>query len=229
MKTSRLFLISVAFLTFSCSIDVNNDFPDPYFPPNNCLDGQGSIVSETRMLADFHSVSSTIFADILVTQGPKEDVILEAQQNILRELKTSVVNGELRLTLNRCVDISRAVKVNITIPEIKSLKLIGVGDIIAQNEFDLADLNVALTGVGDFILEGTTTTLDITLTGVGDVKAFDLNSDMCDIDITGVGDAEVFVNDELDVTITGTGKVYYKGNPTINSNITGTGSIVDSN
>ncbi len=228
MKNSRLFLMFAALLTLSCSLDVNNDFPDN-FSPNSCLDGQGSIVSETRTLADFHSISSTIFADIHLTQGPKEDVIIEAQQNILGELKTTVVQGELRLTLNRCVDIIQPVKVLITIPEINNLTLTGVGDFIAKNDFDLTDLNVVLTGVGDFNLQGTTTTMDIMLTGVGNVKAFDLNSDMCDIDITGVGDAEVFVNDELNVTITGTGKVYYKGNPTITTDITGTGSIVDSN
>lgn len=140
-----------------------------------------------------------------------------------------MVNDELNLKLNRCEDISQAVKVHITVPEINSLTLTGVGDFIAQNDFDLTDLKIVLTGVGDFILKGTTTTLDITLSGVGDVKAFDINSDVCNIDITGVGDAEVFVVNELNVTITGAGKVYYKGNPTINSNITGTGSIVDSN
>ena len=228
MKTSRLFLLFVALLTLSCSVDVNNDFPDN-FSPNSCLDGQGSIVSETRLLADFHSINSTIFADIHLTQGPNEDIIIEAQQNILRELNTTVVEGELRLTLDRCVDIIQPVKVLITIPEINNLTLTGVGDFIAINDFDLTELNVVLTGVGDFNLKGTTTAMDITLTGVGDVKAFDLNSDMCDIDITGVGDAEVFVNDELNVTITGIGSLFYKGNPTITSNITGTGSIVDSN
>jgi hypothetical protein len=228
MKTSRLFLMFAALLTLSCSLDVNNDFPDN-FTPNSCLDGQGSIVSEIRTLADFHNISSTIFADIHLTQGPKEDVIIEAQQNILGELKTTVVQGELRLTLNRCVDIIEPVKVLITIPEINNLTLTGVGDFIAENDFDLTELNVVLTGVGDFNLQGTTTALDISLTGVGDVKAFDLISDMCDIVIAGVGEAEVFVNDELNVTITGTGKVFYKGNPTITSDITGTGSLVDSN
>lgn len=227
MKTIKFILVFVTLLSLSCSTDVNINPPN--FPPNNCLDGQGAIVSETRTTADFHSINSTIYADILLTQGPKEDVIIEAQQNILRELKTTIVNGELRLTLNRCVDILQAVKVHITIPEIRRLTLTGAGDIIAQNEFNLTDLNVTLTGAGDFMLQGITNTLDITLTGVGDVKAFDLNSDICDVRITGVGDTEVFVNDELNVTITGAGTVYYKGNPSITSNITGSGSIVDSN
>ncbi len=231
MKITRLLISAIVLLTMSCTSDINIDYHD-YFPDNssnNCLRGQGTIVSETRVLDDFHSIVSTIFADILITQGPKEDVIIEAQPNILRELKTEVVNGELRLRLNRCVNIAQAVKVHITIPEIRSLTMTGVGDIIAQNEFDSNELKIVLTGVGDFNLIGLTKTLDITLTGVGDIKSFGLNSDTCDVNITGVGDVELFVNDELNVTITGTGTIFYKGNPTINSTITGSGSVVDAN
>ncbi|MCP4975078.1 MAG: DUF2807 domain-containing protein [Maribacter sp.] len=227
MKIKKLLFPAIFLLSMSCTSDVNINYPDN--SSNNCLQGQGTIVSENRVLDDFHSIASTIFADILITQGTKEDVIIEAQPNILSEIKTEVVNGELRLQLNRCVNIAQAMKVHITIPEIKSLTMTGVGDIVAQNEFDANELKIVLTGVGDFNLMGSTKTLDITLTGVGDIKAFGLNTDTCDVNITGVGDAELFVNDELNVTITGTGTIFYKGNPTVNSTITGSGSVVDAN
>ena len=231
MKTTGLLVSAIVLLTMSCTSDVKINYPYnfPDNSSNNCLRGQGTIVSETRVLDTFHSVVNTIFSDILITQGPQKDVMIEAQPNILREIKTEVVNGELRIRLNRCVNITQAVKVHITIPEIRSLTMTGVGDIIAQNEFDLTNLDITLTGVGDFNLMGTIDTLDITLTGVGDVKAFGLNSDICNVQLTGVGDVEVFVNDELNVAITGTGTIFYKGNPDINSTITGSGSIVDAN
>ena len=225
MKLIKCLLLLFVIILPSCSSDDNGDI----IPNNNCLDGQGVIVTETRTLVNFHSVTSAVFADLFITQGPKEDVIIEAQQNILNELETTVVNGVLRITLKQCVDINQAIKIRITIPDIKTLTLTGVGDIIAQNDFDLPFLNVVITGTGDFILRGTSPMLDITITGVGDVRSFQLISNICDVLISGLGDAEVFVNDELNVTITGTGTVYYKGNPIVNSNITGTGSVVDAN
>lgn len=225
MKISNPFIGLVVLLFISCSDNDNDDFPID----NDCLQGQGAIVSETRTLADFHSINTTIVADIFLAQGPKEDVIIEAQPNILQELKTEVVNGELRLTFNHCVDILQRVKVHITMPEIRNLTLTGVGDIMAQNQFNLTDLEVTLTGVGDIMLRGTSTTLDITLTGIGTVKAFGLDSEVCGVNITGVGDVEVLVNDMLNVTIAGVGNVFYKGNPSIASTITGSGGIVDSN
>jgi len=224
MKKIRfIFLLTILFC-LSCT---NNDTDFPH--GNNCLTGVGTIVSETRNINNFHSINSTIVADIFLTQGPQEDIIIEAQQNILQVLKTEIVSGELRLSTNQCIDLLQRVKVHITIPHIKNLTLTGVGDIIAQNDFDLNGLNVVLTGVGDIILKGATSTLDILLTGVGNVKSFDLNADICEVTLTGVGDVEVFVNDELKVTLSGVGKVYYKGHPSITANITGSGSVVDAN
>jgi len=224
MKKTRSFLLIFLLFCMSCSKN-DDDFP----LNNNCLTGLGIIVSETRSVSNFHSINSTIEADILLTQGPREDLIIEAQQNILQVLKTEVVNGELRLSTNQCVDLLQRVKVIITIPNIKKLMLTGEGNIIAQNDFNLANLNVILTGVGDIILKGETFTFDILLNGVGNVKSFNFHADTCEVTLTGVGDAEVFVNDELKVTLTGVGNVYYKGQPSITANITGAGSIIDAN
>lgn len=226
MKMIKLLLIVSISFNFSCDLDSDSN---SYFE-NNCIDGHGAIVSESRVLNDFNSINSNIYGDILITQGPLENVIIEAHQNILDEIETNVVNGELIITLNHCIDIVEPVKVHITIPNIQNLTLTGVGGFIFQNDFILTNINVSLTGAGDFTLLGTANNVDILLTGVGDIKAFGLISEVCNITITGIGDTEVFVNDELNVTITGVGNVYYKGNPSsINSNITGTGSVINTN
>jgi len=233
MKIFLCVITVLSLLMFSCDNDVNVNLPDhPNFPTNgtNCLIGEGVVVMQSRTITDpFTEIKSSIFADILVTQGAQEDILLEGQQNILDQINTEVVNGELQLELDRCINIAQTVRVHITIPDIESLELAGVGDVVAQNDFDLTDLYIGLTGVGNFRIQGTSTFLDIDLIGVGDVDAFDLISDICQVRVSGVGDVEVTVNDELEVTISGVGDVYYKGNPTINSNISGTGAVIDAN
>lgn len=226
--TFKYLIVLATLLSFSCGGDINVSYPDN-FSNNHCLNGLGSIVNEMREVPDFQRIRSTIFADILLTQGPKEDLIIKAQPNILRELTTEVANGELTLRFNRCVNITQPVAVLITVPEIRFLTLTGVGDIIAQNNLDLNDLTLNLSGVGDINLGGSATNLDVLLSGVGAVRVFDLITEDCIIVISGSGDAEVTVNDNLDVTISGSGTVYYKGNPTIHSSITGVGKLVDSN
>lgn len=223
MENPGLIYCLIFLLVISC------DSGDNSVNGNNCTYGQGAIVSETRSLANFNSIDNTAVAEILLTQGPQEDVRIEAQYNILQELKTMVVNNKLVISFDHCVDIKEALKIYITIPDIRSLTLTGVGNILAQNNFDLTTIDIVLTGVGNINLKGTTESLNATLTGVGNINAFELNTDNCDVRINGVGDAEVFVNDALNIAITGRGSVFYKGNPSINSNITGSGSVVDSN
>ncbi len=194
----------------------------------NCVLGEGTIVSGNRTLSNFSSIQNSIYADILVSRGPQEDITVTGQQNILDEVVTTVIGDKLRISHNRCLDIIDAVQIEITIPTLNSLELTGVGDVILVDRFDLPDLEVDLTGVGNIELQGTTTTLDVALMGVGKIRAFELITEECTVTIAGSGDVEVNVSDRLDVVITGVGNVIYQGNPTITSHITGSGRIIAS-
>jgi hypothetical protein len=138
-------------------------------------------------------------------------VILRAQQNIIDIMTIGVLGDELKIGLEKGVSIDQAdtIRFDITIPEITSISLTGVGDYILS---------------GDFQEE-----LTILLTGVGNVKAFDQEVGTCNITITGVADCEVNVRDELIVNLTGVGNIYYKGHPSIDSSISGVGSLIDAN
>ncbi|MEX0291426.1 MAG: head GIN domain-containing protein [Flavobacteriaceae bacterium] len=227
MRTLKLLLAPVLLLA-SCNIDDgrNNGFG------NNCVDGTGPLVNETRSFSSFHSISNNGVGNILLTQGTQEDVTIEAQANILQILKTEVVDETLVISLvdGQCINsITETVTFTVSIPEIKNLELDGVGDFNTQNDIALDSLNLKLNGVGNFGLTGSSDYLDIDLTGVGNVEAFDLSTSFCDIVISGVGTANVTVSDTLNVVIVGQGTVSYKGNPEINSDITGNGEVVNAN
>lgn len=73
---------------------------------------------------------------------------------------------------------------------------------------------------------GTTITEEFTISGSGDINAFDLLSETCDINISGSGNAEVSVAEFLYARISGSGSIYYRGNPDIDSRISGSGRII---
>ena len=190
--------------------------------PMGCLDidpddntrnviGTGPIVSKTLTLDEFSKIENTGVADIYVTLGSPQSVVLKAQQNIIDIMTIGVVSDELEIGLENGLNIEKAeeIRFDITIPEITSLILAGVGDYILS---------------GDYQEE-----LTIILTGVGYVRAFDLEVGTCNISITGVGDCEVRVKNKLTVTIIGVGNVYWKGHPDINSSISGVGALIDAN
>jgi hypothetical protein len=122
-----------------------------------------------------------------------------------------VFDEELRIGLLEGVSIEQAEEISfdITIPEISSIKLVGVGDYILSGD-DQDELTIFITGVGN-------------------VKAFDVEVRICNIIFTGVGDCEVNVRDSLTIDIYGVGNVYYIGNPAISSTISGVGALINAN
>ncbi len=85
---------------------------------------------------------------------------------------------------------------------------------------------VAITGAGDFELEGAKQEfLDIHITGAGNVSAFDMKVTDCQIKISGTGNCEVNVINSLDVQVSGVGNIFYKGNPTVYTEISGVGNV----
>ncbi|KPL17224.1 MAG: hypothetical protein AMS23_09615 [Bacteroides sp. SM1_62] len=173
--------------------------------------GTGPIVSKTLTLDEFSKIENTGVANIYVTLGNPQSVVLKAQQNIIDVMTIGVLNDVLQIGVEKNVSIENAeeIRFDITIPEISS---------------------VTLTGVGDYILSGDyQEELTIILTGVGNVRAFDLEVGTCTITSTGIGNCEVHVKNTLVVTITGVGSVYYRGHPGITQSVTGLGSLVDAN
>jgi hypothetical protein len=173
--------------------------------------GTGPVLTQTLTLNEFSNIENTGVADIFVTRGSPQSIVLRAQQNIIDVLTIGVQNDVLEIGLKKNVSIEKAEEItfDITIPEINS---------------------VTLTGVGEYILSGDyQEELSIMLTGVGNVRAFDQEVGTCNIAITGVGDCEVNVKNEMIVTITGVGNVYYKGHPNIDSSINGVGALIDYN
>ncbi len=173
--------------------------------------GTGPVVSKTLTLDEFSKIENTGVANIYVTLGSPQSVVLKAQQNIIDIMTIGVVSDELKIGLENGVSIEKAeeIRFDITIPEITS---------------------VTLTGVGDYILSGDyQEELTIIITGVGWVRAFDLEVGTCNITITGVSDCEVHVKNEMIVTIIGVGNVYWKGHPDIISSISGVGALIDAN
>jgi hypothetical protein len=59
--------------------------------------GEGPVVSETRNIAGFHQIYLSIDGEVILRQGPVQEVAIEAQENILDILETRVRKGKLEI------------------------------------------------------------------------------------------------------------------------------------
>jgi hypothetical protein len=213
--------------------------------------GSGNIQTETRDAGAFTAICIEYpSAEIIIQQGDKENVEIEADDNLLPQLSTEVLSGRLTITSkqtdwNVSVNPSQPVKMTITARDLneivlsapvgdlevnglqtKTLKLVLSGGAqIKLNELQVDLLDSELSGAGDIQASGTANEIKLILSGLGNFDAADLKSDKATIELTGMGNATVRVERELAATVSGAGSVQYFGNPRVEQKVNGAGSV----
>lgn len=208
----------------------------------------GPMVTETRNVGNFSGIDLRMGADVTFTVAPDFKVEVIAQDEIQRVLNTYVSGDKLIIKFKNDVKvrIHDGVRLNITGPSLKSLRVSGSGDIRVKGEVNTPDMEMDISGSGDIEMESLTTGyFDATVSGSGDIKVRNGEAneeklkisgsgsiDMRDVAAkraqtrtSGSGNMRLKVSDRLDVTISGSGSVYYTGNPVIDASIKGSGKV----
>ncbi len=212
--------------------------------------GSGNVQSETRAVASFEAIRIEYPADVTVQQGHADKVVIEAEDNLLRQLSSEVSSG--RLTLKSLVtdwsgrvNPSKPVKVTITMRnpaeiefsaptgtleanglQAEKLRLVlsGAGQ-VTLNGLEVGLLDSVLSGAGDLRVAGTAAEVKLLLSGAGNFNGADLKSTVATIEISGMGDAILRVEAELAAKITGAGSVKDYGEPRVEQTVNGAGSV----
>jgi hypothetical protein len=233
---SALFLIGTIVLS-ACSISV--------------VEGSGHIITENRDVSGFHAVKLSALGDLTITQGSAESLSIQADDNLMKLIRTEVVNGVLEISFDNNAWTTyylsgESIKFDLTVINLDSISFTGAGKITVEN-LNVPNLSTSLTGAGSMALshlttnkltvqlsgagsltaDGTVTSQEINLSGVGSYQAADLQSTDASVSLSGVGSAIVWVTNTLDVTVSGAGSVGYYGEPVVTKNITGLGSLVN--
>jgi hypothetical protein len=173
----------------------------------NNLIGNGTIISQERMVEGFNGIVLNGVGDININFAENYRVIVTTDSNI-QDIVTIKVDGTyLNVDEIHSYNSLRPTKlvIDVYLPVIKRLNLKGVGDI----------------GIGNGIGED----LEISLHGVGDINASKYQIKKGTIDLSGVGNIKIWATEELNGNLTGVGDILYKGNPVRNVRSAGVGKI----
>ena len=148
-----------------------NSFAQPW----ETIKGNGQIKKETREVSNYTSLSSMGSMDVQIAYGNSNSVIVEADENLLPYIETSVENGKLTIRSKKNVNLKSTSKiiVRVSMTKINSLQLSGSGNI---------------NGSGAFSNDGKT---DIGVSGSGNLKLdFDSFKDL-DLSVSGSGNIDL--------------------------------------
>jgi len=210
--------------------------------------GSGNVVSETRDVSNFHSIAISYPARVLVKQGGKESLQIEAEDNLLPDLQTQVHNNTLEIfykTKNgKHVNPTKTPIITIVVKDLTSMDFTSAGDLTIDNlKTDTLDvslsgagnlklnkivaksLGVNLSGAGSMSASGTADNLNLDISGFGDFKGADLHNKDAQVDISGAGSATVWVDNNLNAQISGAGSISYYGSASVTKQVSGVGGI----
>jgi hypothetical protein len=213
--------------------------------PGTGVKGSGPVTSETRSLESFHAVKLQLAGDVEIVRGDRSEVTVEAQENLLPILKTTVENGTLKLHFDQNVSYSEDVKIRVVTPSLDELDLSssgtmkvvspwdgeklrlqvsGSGDIEAP-ELNAASVEADINGSGTVSIGGKTGSLKADISGSGELFAENLRTQTADLDVSGSGTMKLHVDSLLKANISGSGEIFYSGEPTVNSKVSGSGEV----
>lgn len=221
MKKTRFLpaLLGIGMLMLACGLNLTGQ---------RLVEGSGVQASQERQVDEFSAIELAGPAEVTVTVGEEQSVVVEADDNILPLIETNVrgdtlVIGTKALTT---LDPDLPITVNVTVTSLDEVSLSGSGDITIQG-IAAPSFEIELSGSGDITAEGAADSLTISLNGSGDVACGDLKAKSVTASINGSGDVTVYAIDSLDAAVYGSGTVEYRGDPAeVNQSAPGSGRVV---
>lgn len=188
--------------------------------------GSGHVKTERRTVAAFDQVAFSGVGQLTITQTGKESLTVEADDNLLPLLTSSVSGGTLQLGVKENTELQAAttLKFTVTVKALKGISLSGAGN--AQvDALTTPALTVTLSGAGHLAVTGRADRQEVSLSGVGSYDGSQFSTKTAKVIISGTGNAIVQVSGTLDAEVSGVGSVDYIGNPTVTQHVTGLGSV----
>jgi hypothetical protein len=188
--------------------------------------GDGQLTLEQRSVANLADLemSGPVHMEVRIGQAPSLQV--EADRNLLPMVRTETSGAMLRVWVEGSVRTNHAIRVIYTVPQLSQIRSTGSGRLVVS-ELNGGALTLTKTGSGASQLSGKVGSLNLQLTGSGDVNASALHSGNANLSLTGSGGIVLGqVNGEsLNVKVRGSGDVQASGTATqLNARVTGSGS-----
>lgn len=209
------------------------------------LSGSGNIVTEKRALDNFTGISVGSAFEAEIKSGPYA-VEVEADDNLMKHIKTRVTGGILKIEFKKNTSITNAhLKVYITAPEINRINSSGAarvkvidqlkssGKIILETSgagnieaaVDAPEIETEVSGAGSIDVKGRTRSHSAKASGGGSIKSKELLSENTVAKSSGAGNIHVHASVSLKANASGAGNVFYTGGASVESHASGAGSV----
>jgi len=206
----------------------------------------GNQETYTYTVSEYNKIRIEGNCEIHYYSAPSNTVILAIQPNLYEHYVVEVINSELIVRPKRNIRFTgrKHPVLTVSTPALNQLTVSGASDFIAHDKIISDSLNIRISGVvngkaeldtdklaigisgsGKFDLSGRADTVDLELSGAGELNAFSLISQEVSVTLSGASKVRVNCSELLRIKASGAATVEYRGSPRINQNTSGAVTI----
>ena len=225
MKNSISKIIAILFIATiftSCSVDMFNR-----------VNGNRNVVTEVRKTSNkFKGIKVSTGIDLYVTQGSKNKVTVEADENLQDIIITEVEDGILKVYSEKSIWKAKARKVHVTIKDLSLLKATSGSDVYGKGTIKTDEISISATSGADIRITVDATSVETSSTSGSDISiagttinhassatsgasidAYELESQNVLVKATSGADINIYASEKLDAKANSGGDIDFKGNP----------------
>ena len=195
--------------------------------------GDGHVVKNDRNLTGFDEISVSSGLDVYLTQGDNESVVVEADQNLQEIIIAKVDGGRLKLYTDKSIRHATAMRVHVTVKDLKELKASAGSDVIGKTSLNVKMLDIDVSSGSDVKLDVIADQLsghissgsDLVLSGKArnfhadsssgsDISAYELIAEDCTAEASSGSDIGLTVMGRFEAHASSGADIMYKGTPT---------------
>jgi hypothetical protein len=208
------------------------------------IDGNGNVKSEQRSVSSFDQISAGGAFDVYLTQGDSESVRVQADENLLPLIETTVRNGRLVIRSSQNIGEAKELNVYVTFKELNKIEASGACEIKNEGQLNFGTLSLSgsgaseidlslqaskiegeYSGASEVELQGIADICDFQLSGASELDIPGLTVRQMTLDLSGASEAEVQVTERLKVDASGASSVVYTGNPVVDQHTSGASTV----
>lgn len=175
---SITFLLFIAFTMTSC-LDLLTE----------TVEGSGTVAKKSDYdVEGFSKVSIATGINAYIKMGDKEDILVEADDNLLELIKVEVKGDKLSVYLNENVKNYKKMDVYITAKQLEAVKASSSARIKVENVVNSEQLYCKASSAGDIEISANVTNFDGDVSSSGQIKIVELTANKAQFEMSSAGE-----------------------------------------
>ncbi|MBC5774552.1 DUF2807 domain-containing protein [Pontibacter sp. KCTC 32443] len=208
------------------------------------IKGNGNLQTQSRKVADFSGIKVSGGFYVEVQQGSKEELRIEAEENLMDNIKSEVKDGVLHIYSEGNINSKKGMKAYVTVNELNKINISGGVKVVGKSTFkastfdldmsggsnvtlaiDAKKLDADMSGASKVDLTGRADDVAFDMSGASDVDARELKAKRVKVGASGASNVKVNASETLSINASGASHVSYAGSPKIEAESTAASKI----